>query len=168
MKPSAGALFSLFAVGVLASCASPPQPSHVVPAAHPAERGHPAAPAVSAAGTARLYPVNNGALAGGVRTARLTDEGNGRGTIEFTMPYGERINGEYAPVADGTAGFGSIYKAVFNPNGKATSAAPKGSPSSVTAAGVDGTRVECEYYSDSGHWSGGCRTSTGFLYRLQN
>src|SRR5215468_9041585 len=120
MNRAAGALFGMSVVAVLAGCASASPPSHAVPTAHASEPGHSAAPAVSAARTAQLHPVNNGAVAGGVRTVRLTDEGNGRGTIEFTMPYGETINGEYAPVAAGTAGFGSIYKAVFKPNGTAT------------------------------------------------
>src|SRR5262249_7142349 len=132
MKRAAGSLLGTVALGLLASCASSPQPAHAVPTAHASQPGHPAAPAVSAAGTARLHLVNNGALAGGVRTARLTDEGSERGTIEFSMPYGERINGEYAPVAGGTGGFGSLYNAVFNPGGAAKSAAPKGNPGSVS------------------------------------
>jgi hypothetical protein len=86
------------------------------------------------------------------------------------MPYGETVKGEYSPVAGGTVGFGSIYNAVFGPNGvAATSAAPAGTPGKVSGYGVDGTQIACEYYRDgaSGHGSGACHTSTGFLYRLQ-
>jgi hypothetical protein len=103
-----------------------------------------------------------------VRTAQLTDAQGGRGAIEFTMPYGEVIKGEYAPADAGAVEFGSLYNAVFGPNGvAATKTPPSGSPGTVTGYGVEGTRFECEYYSASGHGSGACRTSTGFLYRLQ-
>jgi len=167
MKSPVVSLALTVALSALASCASSPPPPGPA-AAHAAPAAKPAAPPVTPAHTIRLYPANNAAQAGGVRTAQLTDEGSGRGTIEFTMPYGETLKGEYSAVTGGTAGFGSIYNAVFGPNGvAATNAAPSGSPVSVTGYGADGTRLECEYYSASGHAAGACRTSTGFLYRLQ-
>jgi len=167
LKRAAGVPAILLAMGV-ASCVSPPAPADSASPAHSAPAGHPAPAAVSAARTARLYPANNGAQAGGVRTAQLRDEGAGHGTIEFTMPYGETIHGEYSAVSAGASGFGSIYNAVFGPQGvAATKAAPSGSPGTVTGYGAQGTRLECEYYSTSEHASGACRTSTGFLYRFQ-
>jgi hypothetical protein len=173
MKSTAVSLGLTLALSVLASCASAPQPSparaaaHAVPGAHSAPPPQPAA-AAGAGHTARLYPANNSAHSGGERTAQLKDEGNGRGTFEFTMPYGEKIKGEYSPAGAGAAGFGNIYNAVFGPNGvAATKVPPNGNPVTVTAYGSDGTRLECEFYSASGHAAGACRTSTGFLYRLQ-
>ena len=172
MKRRTGTLACTLAVSVVASCVSAPQPSSTPAAAatvaHPAASSHQAPAAVAAGRTARLYPANGAANAGGVRTAQLTDQSPGRGTIEFTMPYGETLTGEYAPASAGAAGFGSIYNAVFGPKGAAaTNAAPSGSPGTVTGYGVDGTRLKCEYYGAGGHASGACLTSTGFLYRLQ-
>ena len=174
MKSRALDLVGTLAVSVVAGCALSPPPSSAPAAASAPHAGQPAAPprpaaAAGAAGhTVRLYPANNAAQAGGVRTAQLTAASGGRGTIEFTMPYGETLKGEYAPASVGAAGFGSIYNAVFGPNGvAATNAAPSGNPTTVSGYGVDGTRFQCEYYDAGGHASGACHTSTGFLDRLQ-
>ena len=156
------------AMSALASCASDPAPA---PDSAPA---HASAPRAAAAGaqaqshTAQLFPANSGAEAGGVRSGRVTDEGAGRGTLEFTMPYGEKVRGECAPVTGSATGFGALYNALFGPNA-AASAAKTGTPGRVSGYGADGTQIECEYYRNgsSGQVSGACRTSTGFLYRLQ-
>jgi len=86
------------------------------------------------------------------------------------MPYGETVKGEYSPVAANTAGFGSIYNEVFGANAAATTgAASKGRPGKLLGYGAQGTQIKCEYYRNgaTGHATGACSTSTGFLYRLQ-
>lgn len=133
---------------------------------------HAPAPSPAAARTARLYPANDPARPGGELAVQFTDDGSGHGTMEFTLPYGEPVKGEYSEVVGSPVGFGSIYRAVFGPTRATTtssSVAPRGNPGTVSAFGAQGTRVNCELYRDraSGHGSGGCQTSTGFLYRLQ-
>jgi hypothetical protein len=166
MKRAAGALAVTLAMSGLASCATSPPAAQRPAPANAVSGGDPAPPAAAATRTVKLVPANNSAAAGGVRTGHLADEGGGRGTLEFTMPYGERVKGEYVPVAAGAAGFGSIYNGVFGPSAVA---AAKGTPGKVSGYGVDGTRLQCEFFSNgaTGHATGACSTSTGFQYRLE-
>jgi hypothetical protein len=123
----------------------------------------------------RLYPSNDIAAAGGVVEAKFTANGSGHGEGQFTMPSGEVLNGEFSIVRQGTIGFGSIFGAVYGPNGSAnvsgtsmTNFIEGGSPGVASAFGNRGTSMSCEFYNDnwSGHGYGACKASTGTLYRL--
>jgi hypothetical protein len=130
----------------------------------------------SCAKTASLYPVNQVSATEGVLQARYMAYGAGHGQMEITMPSGELLKGEYSIVRGGTMNFGNIYASVVGTGGIATGTAtstnyavPGGSPGTASLFGDRGTSMQCEFYNDnvSGHGYGGCRSSTGGLYRLQ-
>lgn len=126
--------------------------------------------------SAHLYPANDTARPGGVLIGQFVAHGTGHGAAEITMPDGEVLNGEFSIVRGGAIGFGSIYGAVYGPNGTATVSGgstnyvvPGGSPGMASTFGNKGTSMDCEFYNDnfSGHGMGACRSSKGALYRRQ-
>jgi hypothetical protein len=123
-----------------------------------------------------LYPANADASATGVLEAHYKAYGTGHGEMEIPMPDGEVLKGEYSLVRQGAIGFGSILAAVSGPGGSAygygtatSYVIEGGSPGMASVFGTKGTSMQCEFYNDnlSGHGYGGCRSSTGALYRLQ-
>ena len=125
---------------------------------------------------ARLYPSNESAKSKGVLVGKFLASGSGHGSLEVTLPDGELLNGEFSIVRGGSIGFGNIYGSVFGVggsatySGNATSYVVAGSSQGVASAfGSKGTTMECEFFNDnfSGHGYGGCKSSTGELYRLQ-
>ena len=126
--------------------------------------------------TGHLYPANAEASATGVLEAHYKAYGTGHGELTIAMPDGEVLNGEYTIVRQGAIGFGSIIASVSGPGGSAYGsgfasgyAMEGGSPGMASVYGTKGTSMQCEFYNDnwSGHGYGGCRSSTGALYRLQ-
>lgn len=126
--------------------------------------------------SARLYPANEAAIAGGVLKANFMAYGTGHGEIEITLPDGEEARGEYSIVRGGAIGFGSVYGSVYGPNGVASYSGnstsmvmPGGSQGMASLFGSRGTAMQCEFLNDnsSGHGHGACKTSKDALYRLQ-
>lgn len=129
---------------------------------------------------ATLYPGNESAVALGVLKATFTAGNVGHGTVEVPMPDGEIIRGEFSIVREGVIGFGTVFASVYG-NGLRSGVGATGSAFSsnysvagtsqgtATGFGTKNTRIECEFLNDnySGHGYGGCRTSTGALYRIQ-
>jgi hypothetical protein len=150
----------------------------VTSCAHPQPRSAPASaqPPLATVRSARLYPANDLARAGGVLSAQFIDSGTGHGPIEMTMPDGEVLKGEYSVVRGAAVQFGSIFESVYGPGGIATGtgttsnyAMPGSSTGAASAFGNKGTSMDCEFYNDnvSGHGMGACKNSRGALYRLQ-
>lgn len=124
---------------------------------------------------ARLYPVNDAAIPGGVLIASFKSYGSGNGEIQINMPDGELLSGEYSLVRGGSASFGGIYAAVYGSSGSTTIegaarsyTTPGGSPGMASLFGSKGTAMQCEFMNDnfSGHGNGACKASTSALYRL--
>jgi hypothetical protein len=110
---------------------------------------------------ARLYPLNEMAGKMGALTASVTDSVNGHAT--FTVPYaGEILHGEASRVANDYPGFGNIHRQVYG-----ESRMPSGLRGIASAAGANGTYVNCEYaLNGPGRGTGACLFSNGAKFQL--
>jgi hypothetical protein len=112
--------------------------------------------------TARLYPVNDAARAGGVLYSTTTDSGQGRGN--FSINYlGQTLLGEATRVDRNYAGFGQVLGQVLggtqwnNANGQRGIA---------NAAGA-GASMRCEYlFTSATQGTGACVISDGARYQV--
>lgn len=126
--------------------------------------------------TVHLYPTNDLAQQTGVLEGHFKAYGTGHVTITATMPDGEELNGEATVVRGGDIGFGTIFASASGTGGYASGMGtsimydmPGSSPGMASLYGTHGTSMQCEFMNDnnSGHGYGGCKASTGALYRLQ-
>lgn len=124
---------------------------------------------------AKLYPANDMAAEGGVLDVTITASWeHSRAPISFTMPDGEKMEGELTILQNKTVEFGAIYNSL-DTNVDSGSALDVGtrvrsqarSPGIATLFGTNGTMVECEFYHVMGpHGAGVCKSSRGQLYKL--
>jgi hypothetical protein len=121
----------------------------------------------------RLYNLANGQISEGFFTQGFIP--SGKGDIELLLPGGERAQGEYTTVPNGSSSWGTVYASVLGPDGSSASGSAFRSGYSMSmkqrgsavVAGDHGTVVECEYVVSgySGHGSGACKDNKGGLYR---
>lgn len=135
--------------------AAPASVATVVP---PASSG----PAQPVTLTARLYPVNAQANAGGLLTAAVIDNQAGHGTL--TLPYlGDTLRGESTRVDASYAAFGRIHNEVL---GVASRSFP-GRRGIANAYGSRGVNAQCEYLlTGPGSGTGACLFSDGAKYQM--
>jgi hypothetical protein len=121
-----------------------------------------------------LYPT--GTTAGTtVLQGDMVGHGQGHGTLKFTMPDGELLQGEYSIVFGGSVGFGSVFGTVYGARGAisgsstATSVSMSGEgQGSASLVGNNGTSMQCEFLNANmtGHGYGACQTAKGITYRM--
>jgi hypothetical protein len=162
------ALTAGVAMSALAGCyivpidpANPQMYQQAVPGAAP--QPAPALPVqpVPASMQARLYPLNEMAGKMGALTALVTDNANGHAT--FTVSHaGEVLRGEATRVPEGYAGFGKVHAEVYG-----TNRMPAGQRGIASAAGTQGSYVNCEYaLTRANRGTGACLFSNGAKYQL--
>jgi hypothetical protein len=126
--------------------------------------------------TSHLYPNNNAADMTGVLEGRIIGHDD-HGTMDVSMPDGERLTGAYSIVPEGSVsvGFGSVFATVYGSHGAASAggttrafAFPAGGQGVASLFGPKGTTLECEFLNSktTGHGYGACRSSDGGIYRL--
>jgi hypothetical protein len=125
---------------------------------------------------ARLYPVNDLALATGELKAKYIESGTGYGEITIVMPDGETLSGEYTTARDINLNFGNILSNVYGTEGGAFGTGTSTffrlsdtSPGIANLYGDRGTMMQCEYFigKRAGKGRGACKKNDGSLYRLQ-
>jgi hypothetical protein len=127
--------------------------------------------------TPHLYPTNNAADMTGVLEGHIIGHGNLHGTMDVSMPDGERLAGEYSIVPEGSVsiGFGSVFTTVYGSHAAASGggttrafAFPAGGQGVASLFGSKGTTLECEFLNSNmtGHGYGACRSSGGGVYRM--
>jgi hypothetical protein len=112
--------------------------------------------------TARLYPVNDAARAGGVLYSTTTDSGQGRGN--FTINYlGQTLQGEATRVDRNYAGFGQVLGQVLGGNQWHTANGQRG----IANAAGPGASMRCEYlFTSANQGTGACVISDGARYQV--
>lgn len=164
----AKAIVACGAIGALSGC-------YIVPVADPGYQQvylHPgqtvaAVPAVPAPQPypvtlyGRLYPINDVAGKMGALTATASDTLNGHAT--FAINYGaDPLRGEATRVPNNYPGFGNVHREVYG-DGRM----PAGQRGIASAAGGQGTYVNCEYaLTGSGRGTGVCLFSNGAKYQI--
>jgi hypothetical protein len=109
----------------------------------------------------RLYPINDVAGRMGALTATAIDNLNGHAT--FTINYGaDPLRGEASRVPGNYPGFGNVHRQVYG-DGRM----PAGQRGIASAAGAQGTFVNCEYaLTAAGRGTGVCLFSNGAKYQI--
>jgi len=109
----------------------------------------------------RLYPINDTAGRMGAMTATATDTLSGHAS--FTINYGvDPLRGEASRVPANYPGFGAVHRQVYG-DGRM----PVGQRGIASAAGAQGTYVNCEYVlSAAARGTGVCMFSNGAKYQL--
>jgi hypothetical protein len=138
------------------------QPPQVVVVQQP--QGAPSgvqAPAPANVLSARLYPMNEAARAGGILQSTTVDSGQGRGS--FSINYlGQTLQGEATRVDRNYAGFGQVLSQVLggqwaNANGQ------RGVANAASAA----ASMRCEYlFTSTTQGTGACIVSDGARYQV--
>ncbi len=110
---------------------------------------------------ARLYPLNETAGKMGALTATVVDSTQGHAT--FSLQHaGETMRGEASRVASDYPGFGAVHRAVYGQGHM-----PRGQRGIASAAGAQGSYVNCEYaLSAPNQGTGACLFSNGAKYQL--
>jgi hypothetical protein len=142
-----------------AAAGSPVTPAAPPYAAPPFAAPLPPQPVVT---TARLYPVNDIGARGGMLTATIVDQQDGRGRL--TLGYqGELLQGEATRVIGTHPGFGRIYQeALGTPPG--AMAGRRGIANAVSPRGV---HAQCEYVLTAPtQGTGACVFSDGAKHQL--
>ena len=111
--------------------------------------------------SARLYPMNEAARAGGILLSTTVDSGQGRGS--FSINYlGQTLQGEATRVDRNYAGFGQVLSQVLggqwaNANGQ------RGVANAASAA----ASMRCEYlFTSATQGTGACVVSDGARYQV--
>lgn len=111
--------------------------------------------------SARLYPMNEAARAGGILQSTTVDSGQGRGS--FSINYlGQTLQGEATRVDRNYAGFGQVLSQVLggqwaNANGQ------RGVANAASAA----ASMRCEYlFTSATQGTGACVVSDGARYQV--
>jgi hypothetical protein len=119
------------------------------------------APAPANVLSARLYPMNEAARAGGILQSTTVDSGQGRGS--FSINYqGQTLQGEATRVDRNYAGFGQVLSQVLggqwaNANGQ------RGVANAASAA----ASMRCEYlFTSATQGTGACVISDGARYQV--
>jgi hypothetical protein len=112
--------------------------------------------------SARLYPVNDTARAGGVLYSTTTDSGQGRGN--FTINYlGQTLQGEATRVDRNYAGFGQVLGQVLGGNQWNNANGQRG----IANAAGPGASMRCEYlFTSANQGTGACVISDGARYQV--
>ncbi len=118
----------------------------------------------------RLYGVD-GANEGKVIVGTVYRTLQNTGTVEVTMPDGERCNGEYTLVQEGTSGvtsgqFHGLYETYFGTG--YTQMVGRSAHGMGTAVGNRGTLLQVDFYADTrtGHGFGVAKDNKGNQYRV--
>jgi hypothetical protein len=107
--------------------------------------------------SARLYPMNEAARAGGILQSTTVDSGQGRGS--FSINYlGQTLQGEATRVDRNYAGFGQVLSHQWaNANGQ------RGVANAASAA----ASMRCEYlFTSATQGTGACVVSDGARYQV--
>jgi hypothetical protein len=130
------------------------QPQGVPPGIH--------APAPANVLSARLYPMNEAARAGGILQSTTVDSGQGRGS--FSINYlGQTLQGEATRVDRNYAGFGQVLGQVLGGNQWSSANGQRGI---ANAAGA-GASMRCEYlFTNINQGTGACVISDGARYQV--
>jgi hypothetical protein len=122
--------------------------------------------------TPHLYPL---AGTGGVVSMDMLGHGQGFGTLNATLPSGERLQGEYSIVFNSSVSFGSVFASVYgggeigSANAMTTGFAMSGEGyGSASLVGDKGTSIQCEFKNNNltGHGYGACKRADGEIYRM--
>ena len=121
-----------------------------------------AAPPQQSVLTARMYPLNAQANAGGLLSAVVVDNHTGRGS--FSVVYlGDTLQGEATRVDAGYAAFGRIHAEVFGPLPRSFS----GRRGIANGFGARGVNAQCEYLvTGPSLGTGACVFSDGAKYQM--
>jgi hypothetical protein len=122
---------------------------------------------------ARLYDLETAE----VIQAKFIFSGTTKGNIYFSLPNGEKFQGEYSTIPSGSVSWGAIYSSVYgggmNASGHGSGIALNKSlkyHGSAIATGDKNTLIECEYVTNSSRYSpqgfGACRDNRGKKYKL--
>jgi hypothetical protein len=116
---------------------------------------------VGCADTARIFPMDDVAMAAGVPKMDFIRQGLGHGPVTFTMPDGEVLQGEYQVTENAAVGIGFAGSHMATAVGYGS-----GRPVVITATGAK-TIMNCEGSADiGGKGSGVCETNRGAHYRV--
>jgi hypothetical protein len=112
--------------------------------------------------TARLYPMNETARAGGILQSTTADNGQGRGS--FSINYlGQTLQGEATRVDRNYAGFGQVLGQVLGGGQWASASGQRG----VANAASANASMRCEYlFTSANQGTGACIVSDGARYQV--
>jgi hypothetical protein len=115
-------------------------------------------------GKFNLYNLSNGKVSPGWFTKSFWRGGRGRIAADIE---GQIYQGEYAGVAKGAVGFGSIIGRAGSTTGTALAVSASGDGIAVLTDPA-GDVMDCEFSVSglTGHGYGGCKQKDGTLYRL--
>jgi hypothetical protein len=113
------------------------------------------------ADSARIFPMDDAALALGTPKLDFVRQGIGRGPVTVTMPDGEMLAGEYQITENAAIGVGIAGARV------ATAVGYGSNRHVVIGANGPRTILNCDGTADiGGHGSGVCETNHGAHYRV--
>lgn len=139
------------------------QPPQVVVVQQP-QAAPPSVPAPAPANvlSARLYPMNEIARAGGILQSTTLDNGQGRGS--FSINYlGQTLQGEATRVDRNYAGFGQVLSQVLGGSQWAGANGQRGVANAASAA----ASMRCEYlFTSATQGTGACVVSDGARYQV--
>jgi hypothetical protein len=120
------------------------------------------APAPANVLSARLYPMNETARAGGILQSTTVDSGQGRGS--FSINYqGQTLQGEATRVDRNYAGFGQVLGQVLGGSQWASANGQRG----VANAASANASMRCEYlFTSATQGTGACIVSDGARYQV--
>jgi hypothetical protein len=139
------------------------QPPQVVVVQQPQAVPHSApAPAPANVLSARLYPMNEIARAGGILQSTTVDNGQGRGS--FSINYlGQTLQGEATRVDRNYAGFGQVLSQVLGGGQWPNANGQRGVANAASAA----ASMRCEYlFTSATQGTGACVISDGARYQV--
>ena len=120
------------------------------------------APAPATVLSARLYPMNEAARAGGILQSTTVDGGQGRGS--FSINYlGQTLQGEATRVDRNYAGFGQVLGQVLGGSQWASANGQRGVANAASAS----ASMRCEYlFTSATQGTGACIVSDGARYQV--
>jgi hypothetical protein len=120
------------------------------------------APAPANILSARLYPMNEAARAGGILQSTTVDSGQGRGS--FSINYqGQTLQGEATRVDRNYAGFGQVLSQVLGGGQWASANGQRGVANAASAS----ASMRCEYlFTSATQGTGACIVSDGARYQV--
>jgi hypothetical protein len=112
--------------------------------------------------SARLYPMNEAARAGGILQSTTVDSGQGRGS--FSINYlGQTLQGEATRVDRNYAGFGQVLGQVLGGSQWASANGQRGVANAASAS----ASMRCEYlFTSATQGTGACVISDGARYQV--